>query len=241
MNYALIYAGGVGKRMNSKSKPKQFLEVHEKPIIISTIEHFENHPDIDEICLVCSKEWIEYSWSLINKFNIKKVKHIVSGGETAVESQYNGLTTIYKSSFKTKEDIVLLHDGVRPLIDEKTISACIAMVKKKGSAITVVPASETIITTGRDDEICSTVPRAECRLARAPQCYYLDDVLGVFELAKKDEKLNFVDSCSLMMYYGRKLYTVEGECENIKVTTPADFYIYRALLDAKEDSQILGL
>ena len=94
MNYALIFAGGVGSRMNSKARPKQFLEIHGKPVIIHTIEHFENHPKIDSICVVSVATWLEYMKSLIQKFNLKKVKWVVPGGETALESQYNGLTAM---------------------------------------------------------------------------------------------------------------------------------------------------
>lgn len=239
MVYALIFAGGVGKRMNSKSRPKQFLEVHGKPILISTIEHFEFHPEVDEICLVCAPEWKEYTQRILERYHIKKVKFLVDGGTTALESQYNGLKAIeYRCA--GQDDVVLIHDGVRPLIDEKTISDCIRMVREKGSAITVVPATETIIQTGENEVTIGTLPREECRLARAPQCFDLIDILSVHEQARKD-KMSFVDSCSMMLHYGRDLYTVQGPSENIKITTPADFYIYRALLDARENSQIFGL
>lgn len=240
MVYALIFAGGVGKRMNSKSLPKQFLEVHGKPILISTIEHFENHPEVDAICLVCAEEWREYTKKLIEKYNLKKVVNIVNGGATALESQYNGLKEIDQKSHDNEKDIVLIHDGVRPLINEQTISNCIEMVRKNGSAITVVPATETIIQSGADEKVKNTFPREECRLARAPQCFYLKDILSVHEKARTDSK-TFVDSCSMMLHYGYTLYTVLGPVENLKVTTPADFYIYRALLDARENSQIFGL
>lgn len=239
MVYALVFAGGVGKRMNSKSLPKQFLEVHGKPILISTLEHFENHPEVNEICLVCAPEWKEYMQRILKRYYITKVKSLVTGGATALESQYNGLREIERHN-AGQDDVVLIHDGVRPLIDEKTISDCIRMVHEKGSAITVVPATETIIQTESNGSVKGTFPREECRLARAPQCFYLRDILSAHEKARLEHK-TFVDSCSLMLYYGHKLYTVSGPSENIKVTTPADFYIYRALLDARENSQIFGL
>ena len=238
--YALIFAGGVGKRMNSKSLPKQFLEVHGKPILISTIEHFENHPEIDEICLVCAEEWKAYTKELLKKYNVQKVTMIVNGGATALESQYNGLKVLDQKKSNNEKDIVLIHDGVRPLINEQTISDCIEMVRRNGSAITVVPATETIIQSGIGEVVKDTFPREECRLARAPQCFYLNDILAAHEQARADNN-TFVDSCSMMLHYGYKLYTVFGPLENLKVTTPADFYIYRALLDAREDSQIFGL
>lgn len=239
MNYALIFAGGVGSRMNSRAKPKQFLEIHGKPIIIHTIEHFETHPEIESICVAIVADWLDYMNSLVEKFNLKKVKWVIPGGSSALESQYNGLSTI--GTVATGEDIVLIHDGVRPLIDEKLISDCIRETKQYGSAVTVAPAIETIIRSDGDNIIKDTFPRAECQLARAPQTFYLEDILSAHERAKVEGNYNFVDSTSMLLYYGKKIHTVEGPSENIKVTNPADFYICRALLDAKENSQIYGI
>lgn len=141
MNYALIFAGGCGRRMNSKSRPKQFLELHGKEIIIYTIEHFEKHPDIEGIVVVCIKEWIDYLKRILDKNGIKKVKWIVPGGETGQDSIYNGLKVLHDNC--KNEDIVLIHDGVRPLIDEQLITENIKSVKNHGSAITVAPVIET--------------------------------------------------------------------------------------------------
>lgn len=237
MNIAVIFAGGVGKRMNSKAKPKQFLEIHGKPVIIHTIEHFENHPEIDKICVVSVPEWLDYLKNLLNKFGLQKVKWVIAGGETALDSQFNGLRAIQEE----KESIVLIHDGVRPLINEKIISDCIENVKKYGSAITVAPATETIIRENSDGNIISTIPRSECVLARAPQCFMLEDILTVHEESIANGDHNFIDSASMMLHFGHVIHTVQGPMENIKVTTPADFYICRALLDAREESQIYGL
>lgn len=241
MNYALIFAGGVGSRMNSKARPKQFLEIHGKPIIILTIEHFENHLDIDAICLVIVEEWLDYTKKLIEKYNLKKVKWVIPGGNSALDSQFKGLEAIERTAGYSKEDIVLIHDGVRPLINETLITNCIESVKKYGSAVTVAPAIETIIRIDKENAIVDTVPRSECYLARAPQCFKIGEISEAHKKAKADNKYDFVDSTSMMLYYGYKLHTVEGPAENIKVTNPADFYICRALLDAKENSQIYGI
>lgn len=241
MNIALIFAGGVGSRMNSKASPKQFLEIHGKPIIIYTLEHFENHPEIDKICVVCLQEWLEHMDRLIKKFQITKAEWLIPGGSTALESQYNGLSAIATANTSNDNDIVLIHDGVRPLIDAATITKCLASVRSNGSAITVAPAIETIVHQTNDNEIVSTIARNECMLARAPQCFYLNDILSVHEKARKDGGCTYIDSTSLMLAYGHKVHTVMGPAENIKVTTPSDFYICRALLDAREESQIFGL
>lgn len=240
MVHSLIFAGGVGKRMHSKSLPKQFLEVHGKPILVSTIEHFETHTEVDDIYLVCGSEWKDYACKLIEKYNIKKVKALIDGGATALESQYNGLKEIIRQT-ESMDDIVLIHDGVRPLINEKTISDCISAVRKYGSAITVAPATETIVQAQIDTCIMKTFPRSECYLARAPQCFWLSEIFSMHERARLEHQQGFVDSCSLMLHYNYELYPVLGPVENIKVTTPADFYVYKALLDARESSQIFGI
>lgn len=241
MNYALIFAGGVGSRMNSKAKPKQFLEIHGKPIIIHTIEHFEMHSEIDSICIVIIEEWLDYTKKLIEKYNIKKVKWIVAGGGSALESQFNGLNAIRKSNDYSADSVVLIHDGVRPLINEILISDCIKEVNRFGSAVTVAPAVETIIRTGKNNIIQDTFQRSECQLARAPQCFRIGEIIDAHEKAKAEGIYSFIDSTSMMLHFGYKIHTVEGPSENIKVTNPADFYICRALLDAKENSQIYGV
>lgn len=237
MNIALIFAGGAGYRMNTKTQPKQFLELHGKPIIVYTLELFETHPEIDHIVVVCLKDWIAYLEGLLEKFAITKVVSIVPGGESGQESICHGIESAY--SLFPEESIVLVHDGVRPLVDEKTISACIAQTKKSGNAITVVPATETIVME-QGGIVSSIVDRTECVMAKAPQCFILRDLRKAHESARQDGLDSFIDSASLMHHYGHRLATVEGNTENIKITTPADFFIFRALVDARENSQIFG-
>lgn len=237
---AVIFAGGVGKRMHSKDIPKQFLKLHDKPIIIHTLEIFEESPEIDSIVISCVRDYIGYLNSLILKYNLKKVQKIVPGGKTGQESIFNGLKAAEEIGDRNK-DIVLIHDGVRPLINEKTISNNVDSVKKHGSAITSVKAKETIIVVNKDEAIESVNNRARSRLARAPQSFYLKDILNAHERAIKEKRNDFIDSCSMMTFYGKKLYLIDGPQENIKITTPDDFYTMRALLDAKENAQIYGL
>ena len=138
------------------------------------------------------------------------------------------------------DSVVLIHDGVRPLIDEDTISNNIESVKANGSAITVSPAIETIAVKTETGEIGEIIERSKVEMARAPQSFFLADILEAHEKAKKDG-ISFIDSASLMRHYGHKLFTVEGLPENIKITTPNDFYTFRALVDARENSQIFGI
>lgn len=239
MNTAVIFAGGVGKRMHSKDIPKQFLKMHGVPIIVHTLNLFQDSLEIDAIVVACVSNYINYMSQLVQKYNLNKVKKIVPGGKTGQESIYNGLKAAAQIGNR-KKDIVLIHDGVRPLINEKTIHDNIASVRKHGSAITSVKAKETILIVDNNEVITKVPDRSHSRLARAPQSFYLNDILSAHERAISENKFDFVDSCSMLTYYGKKLYLVDGPQENIKITTPDDFYTMRALLDAKENAQIYG-
>lgn len=239
MNIALIFAGGTGQRMNSKTKPKQFLELHGKPIIIYTLENFEQHPDIDGIVVVCLSGWIDYLKKLLDKFSITKVTHIVEGGRSGQGSIFNGLKTIHKNY--PEDSVVLIHDGVRPLINEQLITDNIECVRKNGSAISVSPAIETITVKSENNKVGEIIERGRCELAKAPQSFFLKDIYAAHLKAQSDRYTKAIDSATLMRHYGHELYSVESSPENIKITSPSDFYIFRAIVDAKENSQIFGL
>jgi len=241
MNFTLIFAGGTGTRMHTRTKPKQFLELNGKPIIIHTIEHFENHPDVDKIVVVCVKEWIEYLNELLEKFRIKKVAAVIPGGKTGQESIFSGLIYIDENLSRNRErDLVLVHDGVRPLIGEALISRNIECASANGNAITISPVIETVIRVNDKDEIIDTIDREKCRNAKAPQTFRLGDIVDCHKKAREQEKA-FIDCATMMAGYGYRLYTVPCGTENIKITTPADFYIFRAICEARENSQIWGI
>ena len=152
MNIAIIFAGGTGQRMNTKTKPKQFLELHGKPIIIYTMEHFNDHELIDGIIVVCVKEWIDYCRNLVDKFHIEKVKAIIPGGSTGMLSRFEGVKKARE--LYPNDTICLMHDGVRPMIDHDIISRNIESVEKYGSGVTVAPAIETIaVKTDSDNNV----------------------------------------------------------------------------------------
>lgn len=241
MNIALIFAGGTGQRMKSTTLPKQFLELHGKPIIIYTLEQFEFHPMIDSIIVVCLAGWESFLEKKIKKFDINKVCCIVPGGKTGQLSIFNGVNKA-KELFDD-DDILLIHDGVRPLIDAETITNNIECAKNNGCAITVSPTTETVVLSqnATSDQIESIVERDCCRIAKAPQSFRIKDIYAAHLKAKNDGKDNFIDSASLMNYYKYPLFTVDGTVTNIKITTPTDFYIFRAIMDAKEDQQIMGV
>lgn len=240
LNIAVIFAGGTGQRMNTKSKPKQFLEVHGKPVIIYTLEHYQNHPQIDGIILVCLESWIPYCQDLLRRFYITKVKAVIPGGQSGQESIFLGIQKAH--DLFPEDSVILVHDGVRPLIEEQTITDCLDCVAKNGNAVTVSPAVETIFCKSETEgQVGKIFRRSDCLMAKAPQCFYLKDIYAAHLRARAEQRDDFIDSASLMQYYGKALYTVDGPAENIKITTPADFYIFRAILDAKENLQIMGL
>ncbi len=238
MNAALIFAGGTGQRMNSRARPKQFLELHGKPIILYTLEHFEEHPEIDSIVIVCLENWIDELKLLLRRYDIRKVAEIVPGGNTGHESIYNGLKAL--GSICKAEDIILIHDGVRPLITQELISANIAKVKECGTAITVEPAVESVVSSENGDLIDSVPKRNNMYTAKAPQSFYYGMIFDLYQRARNDGLLT-IDSAHLLSIYGMEMHTVKSPPNNMKITAPADYYIFRALFEAVENQQIFGL
>ena len=240
MNIAVIFAGGVGSRMHSKELPKQFLLIHGKPVIVRTIEHFQNHPEVDAIVVVSVSEWIDHCRSLLKQFGMNKVVAVVPGGDTGQDSIYHGLVEAEKIA-NGSESVVLIHDGVRPLINEKVISDSIASVHEHGSAITCVRAKETLLVENDAEKVTAIPDRSLLRLARAPQSFWLADILSAHRDAIEHGRHDYIDSASMMFERGFDLAPIDGPDENIKVTTPGDFFSLQAILNARENEQIYGL
>lgn len=237
-NIAILFAGGTGQRMNTKTKPKQFLELHGKPLLAYTIDIFQNHEEIDAIVLITLDNWINYCEGLQRQYGFDKLNAIIPGGDSGQHSIRNGVMKAYE--LFGGDNIVLIHDGVRPLVDAQTISNSIALAREKGCAITVSPATETIAMKGIGNSIETIVNRNDCVMARAPQCFFLGDLFEAHKKADAEGYNGFIDTGSMMQYYGHELFYVEGNPENIKITTPIDFYMFRAILEARENSQIFG-
>ena len=238
MTTALIFAGGTGQRMNTRAKPKQFLELHGKPIIIYTLEHFELHPEVDNIVVVCVEDWINELSHQIKKYGFEKISQIVQGGSGGHESIYNGLHALEGTC--SAEDIVLIHDGVRPLINAELISDNIAKANEYGAAITVEAATESIVRIENDEKISEVPPRAYMYSAKAPQTFKYGLIWDLYKEAHK-KGVPTIDSSHLCSIYGVEMHLVKSPPNNIKITTPADYYIFRALYEAIENQQILGL
>ena len=237
MNIAVIFAGGSGQRMHAKDRPKQFLFVHGKPIIVHTIEVFNRHPEIDGIVVVCIKDWISYMEELKYTYRLDKIVSIVPGGKTGQLSIYNGLVEAARI-YGRESHTVLIHDGVRPLIDENLITSNLRSVEKNGSSISSGPAKETVVLINDHNEVEEVVDRRRSMIAKAPQGFRLDEVLSMQERAVSEGLTNMIDTCTLMHHYGCPLSIVPCGADNVKITTPEDFFMFRAVVDARENDQL---
>ena len=240
MNIAISFAGGSGVRMGA-GIPKQFLEINGKPIIVHTLDLFESHPEIDAIYMAVLADYIPYMNKLIRKYGIEKVRKVVAGGDSGQDSIYNALAAAREDN--PGDSIVLIHDGVRPWISFDTISKNIACVKEHGNAITCTSCYETIMMSTTGEKVEQVPLRKNTFAAQAPQSFRLDDILEAHEIVRKTEKCydDIVDSCTLIRSIGRDAYMVEGNRGNIKVTTPEDVYMYRALIQYRENEQAFGI
>lgn len=230
MNIALIFAGGVGSRMGLKI-PKQFLEINGVPILVKTLQHFQNHKKIDAICLVIKEEYLEYTKKLVEDYHLDKVFDIIKGGSTGQDSIYNGLCHI-NNKFPS-DSTILIHDGVRPIITSKVIDDNIESVKKYGSAITCKKCVETIITTKPEERVGNIIDRSMSLTAQAPQSFILKEILAAHS-AVREINPNYegvIDSCTLMRIFKRDLHIVMGNDDNLKVTTKKDYLITKILLE----------
>lgn len=241
-NVAVIFAGGTGQRMGVKDVPKQFLEVDGKPIIIYTIEYFQNHPEIDDIYVVCIESWMDYLKFQLEKYNMDKVKSVVPGGKSGQDSIYIGLKEAEKNC--GPDDIVLVHDGVRPFITSELISKNIADARKNGNSITCTGCNETFIIS-KDGLNVEQVPvRRESYNAQAPQAFKLGEIISAHEemRAKNPDYIDVIDSCTLFQLLGRKTYLTEGVRGNVKITNPVDIYIFKAWLEFKNNGgKVIGI
>lgn len=234
---AVIFAGGVGSRMRGAKTPKQFLELGGKPIIAHTIDHFENHPLVDAIVVVSVGFGIPRMKQIIREGHYEKILSVVAGGSTGQDSIFNGLRELERLSIMDGDSIVLVHDGVRPLIDEETITKCVESVRVNGCTAVTAPASETIIEE-RGGRVEKVIDRARCKLARAPQGFKFSELLSAQKEAQAKNRHDYIDSISLMSDYGYEIHTVDGPADNIKITTQRDFFAYKGFMDYKEMGQL---
>lgn len=231
MNVAVIIAGGSGQRMG-QDIPKQFLNVFDKPILIYTLEGFQKHPQIDLIEVVCIDGWHEVVWAYAKQFNISKLKWVVSGGASVQESIRNGVYNLEATC--REDDIVIVHDGIRPLVDETVLSDVIIKCRQYGNAVTSLPYNEQIFVA--DDEISTMkyIPRDTLRRVSTPQAYRFGKLNWAYhEAFRRDVGIRGSSYTNTMMVeLGERLYFAAGSEKNIKLTTKDDLEMFKVYLQS---------
>jgi len=232
MNIALLTAGGRGQRMG-QDVPKQFLNVYDKPVVVWTMNAFQNHPDIDAIMVACLDGWHETLKAYAQQFNITKLKWIVPGGENGQSSIRNGLFELEKEC--KPEDILLVHDGTRAMVSTDIISDCIAKCRVYGSAIAAIPCVEAMLNT--DDKVKSNTMTSRDKLLRTqtPHAFTLSKLLWAHREALARGITDTIASCTLMIELGETVYFSAGSEKNLKLTTTDDIEIFKALIKSKKD------
>ena len=232
-NIGLLIAGGSGKRMG-QDIPKQFLTVNEKPVIIYTLEAFQAHPMIDAIGVVCLEGWENVLQAYANQFNITKLKHIIPGGKNGQDSIRNGVYELEKHY--DPQDIVLIHDAIRPMVSEEIITSNIVTTQKYGCSITIIPCVEAMLTTDDGVESTGIYPREGLKRTQTPHGFRLGEICDLHRRALEKGITNSVASCTLKIEMGEKVYFSAGSEKNIKLTTVDDIDIFKALLLAKRSN-----
>ena len=226
MVHAMIFAGGIGARMKSLDIPKLFIDVDGKPIIIRTLEHFSKHPQVDTIVVFCIPDKIDYLWGLIKEHRIEKVVGIVGGGANGHQSIHNGLVEVEKHS--TPDDVVLICDGVRPMLSAKLISDCIETAREHETAVPVTPSIDSVLESPDGETCCKSLPRKQMFITQAPQGYTMRKIMWAHDEAEKRGITNPISSSELLIELGETVRIFQGIRENIKVTTPEDLQTLRS-------------
>ena len=232
-NIGLLIAGGSGNRMH-QDIPKQFLTVNEKPVIVYTLEAFQSHPEIEAIAVVCIEGWDQVLWAYAKQFNITKLKYVFAGGKNGQDSIRNGVFELEKHY--APEDIVLIHDAIRPMVSAEIISDNIRVARDKGNAITVIPCAEAMMQTEDGEKSEGSYPRDKLKRAQTPQAFHIRDICDLHRRALEVGITNSVASCTLMIEMGEQVYFSSGSEKNIKLTTVEDIDIFKALLAAERSN-----
>lgn len=230
-NIAMIIAGGIGARTH-QDIPKQFINVKDVPVIVYTLQAFQKHPQIDAIEVVCLEGWHEVLWAYARQFGISKLENIVNGGETGQDSIRNGLWDIARR-YSGDDDIVLIHDSIRPMVSEEVISDNIRICRKYGNATTVIPCTSVMLTTEDSAVSEGQIPRDNLKITQTPQSFFINELLEVHKKAINMDLLPSIASCALYIELGKKVYLSKGSEKNIKITTSEDIEIFQSLLESK--------
>lgn len=243
MNYAIILAAGVGQRMRNGGLPKQFVKLMGKPIVIYTLEKFEQSEEIDKVIIVCHGSYVDHMQKLLSLYQIRKVARVIVGGGDRQSSLKRGLETVTGIGGRD-EDIVVIHDGVRPLIHLTTIHENIRVAKLFGCAITVHPVTESVVITETEEaDIEDFKKRADTYSMTAPQTFQLGKIVEAYKKVGNagQGEIPLLDAAMVYARTGGDVHLVKEQGANIKITTPEDFYILKAILELEENKYIFGL
>lgn len=237
MKVAIVIAGGKGSRTGQQI-PKQFINVFDKPIIIYTLEKFEAHKEIDAIEVVCLKGWEEVLRTYALQYGISKLRWIIPGGRSGQESIYNGLVNLENTC--RAEDIVIIHDGIRPMVEEEIISSCISCCNKYGNGITALPIYEQIFKVSDEISTNEYIPREQLRILQTPQAYRYQELYEAYKEGYRRESPMHASSYAntLMADLGHVLYFSRGSTKNMKITTNEDIEIFKAMLKNRTGEKI---
>lgn len=231
-NDVILLAGGIGKRMGAEI-PKQFIKVKDKPIIVYTIEKFQKNENIDEIVVVCVKDWADYVRELVKEYSLTKVKWIIEGGKTGHDSIRNGV--FFLRDKIEPEDFVVIHDAVRPILPQKAIDEVLRVAHENGNASSSIVCHPPIVYTEDKISGIKDVDRDHVMLTASPQAYNYAQVLKCYEKAEEDGKHDFTFTSSLLIAYGERVYFAKGTTSNIKVTQKEDLALFEALISVPEE------
>lgn len=243
MNTALVLAAGVGQRMRNGGMPKQFLKLMGKPIVIYTLEKFEENKEIDKVVVVCHGSYTDYMQKLLQSYQITKASKVIVGGSDRQSSLQRGLAAIVEDG-GNPEDIVVIHDGVRPLIEPSTIHENIRIAKQYGSAVTVHPVTETIVVTDSEEAgMGAFKKRADTYSMTAPQTFQLGKIMEAYQKADSigQAGMPLLDAAMVYARTGGEVHLVKEQGANIKITTPEDYYYLKAILELEENKFVFGL
>ena len=230
MNIALIVAAGSGSRMESADRPKQFILVKDKPLMLYSVKAFQMHENIDAIVVVTNANAIEQVKEWCKEYQLNKVRLVVSGGYTRQESVYLGLQAVKSISLDIDNDIVLIHDSARPLVSKEIISANILACYQYGATCTAIKAKDTIARSINAQSIYEVANRQELYQCQTPQAFKLSLILNAHELSKNNAVSAATDDAQLVLAMNKEVYLVEGSSLNFKITTDADLLTLNALL-----------
>ncbi len=236
MIYGVVLAGGVGSRMGNIGKPKQYLLIGEKPILIHTLEKFYMQSEFEKVLVLCPAEWLNHTKNLIKKY-IKDTERVVvlQGGDTRNETIMNAIDYIEEQGHLDEDTIIVTHDSVRPFVTQRIMEENIRFAKEYGACDTAVAATDTIVCS-EDNVIISDIPeRRKMYQGQTPQTFKALKLKNLYHALSTEEKELLTDAAKIFVMKGEKVHIVDGEVFNIKITYPYDLRVAEALLKGEED------